>query len=208
MEPCVELGLSGWKQYCEFTARPVLSEYNQPSFPINTTLNLRKHKMHPHTMKSEVDTYNDVEYSGLDMRPMRRKHLNVSSFSAGFAASILLTAIALFTYRTLSIPKTAAEIEAEEWNYCGRSSVIAMERGCVMEPMFYGWMPPQCVYQELTDSLPIFEDRNYFRCVEKFKLQHKNIWTDDSTVMRTWHNLYLQNSCGLANTMSYTLIGK
>lgn len=114
-------------------------------------------------MKPESDVYNNVEYSGLEMRPVRRKHSNVLSFTAGFVASILLGAIAFSIYRTISTPKTAAEIEAESWNYCGRSSAKAMARGCVMEPMFYGWMPPQCVYQELTDSLPVFEDRKYFR---------------------------------------------
>lgn len=107
--------------------------------------------------------YNNVEYSGLDMRPARRKHSNVLSFTAGFAASIVLGAIAISIYNTLSAAKTAAEIEAEDWNYCGRSSATAMDRGCVMEPMFYGWMPPQCVYRELTESLPVFEDRKYYR---------------------------------------------
>jgi hypothetical protein len=123
-------------------------------------LRIDNHSVSSNTMKPE---YNNVEYSSLDMRPARRKHSNVLSFTAGFAASIVLGAIAISIYNTLSAAKTAAEIEAEDWNYCGRSSATAMDRGCVMEPMFYGWMPPQCVYQELTESLPVFEDRKYYR---------------------------------------------
>ncbi|KAK3315705.1 hypothetical protein B0H66DRAFT_518300 [Apodospora peruviana] len=68
----------------------------------------------------------------------------------------------MFARRTILRPKTADEIEAEEWNHCGRSSKVAMERGCVMEPLFYGWMPPQCVFQELSYAYPVFEDREWF----------------------------------------------
>jgi hypothetical protein len=107
--------------------------------------------------------YDNVEYSGLDMRPVRQRHFDILSFAMGFAASIALGAVAFSIYRKVCAPKTAAQIEAESWKYCGRSSATAMERGCVMEPMFYGWMPPQCVYQELSESLPVFEDRKYYR---------------------------------------------
>lgn len=114
-------------------------------------------------MKSETEDYNNVAYHSLNMRLKRGKNWNSLSFVTGFATSVVLGAIAISIYRTVSIPKSAAEIEAEDWNYCGRSSATAIERGCVMEPMFYGWMPPQCVYQELTASLPVFEDRKYYR---------------------------------------------
>lgn len=88
-------------------------------------------------MKPETDAYDKVEYSGLDGK--RRKHWSSAlPFITGVAASILLGAIAFSIHQTISTQKTAAEIEAEEWNYCGRSSALAKERGCVMEPMFYG----------------------------------------------------------------------
>lgn len=109
--------------------------------------------------------YNNVEYSSLEMRPTRTtrwKHFNVLSFTTGVVTSIFLSFIAFYIYRAVFAVKPAAEIEAEDWNYCGRSSATAMERGCVMEPMFYGWMPPQCVYPELTETLHVFEDRKYF----------------------------------------------
>jgi hypothetical protein len=117
-------------------------------------------------MKTDTETFKNVKYSGLGMKPMppnHRKRWNILSFTTGFATSMVLAAVAYTIHHTVSMPKSAAEIEAEDWNYCGRSSKTAMERGCVMEPWFYGWMPPQCVYQELSDTLPVFEDRKYFR---------------------------------------------
>ncbi|KAL7952897.1 hypothetical protein V8C34DRAFT_318645 [Trichoderma compactum] len=38
----------------------------------------------------------------------------------------------------------------------------AMQRECVMEPLFYGWMPKHCVYKELSDRYPVFEDRKWY----------------------------------------------
>ncbi len=31
-----------------------------------------------------------------------------------------------------------------------------------MEPWFYGWMPSQCVFPELTATYPVFGDREFF----------------------------------------------
>lgn len=92
----------------------------------------------------------------------RKNKWNTLSFSIGCVTTIALGVILLAVRGALSIPKTAAEIEAEDWNYCGRSSDAARARGCKMEPMFYGWMPARCVFDELTQSLPIFEDRTYY----------------------------------------------
>ncbi|KUJ11015.1 uncharacterized protein LY89DRAFT_594845 [Mollisia scopiformis] len=120
------------------------------------------------------------------MQTVRRKHFHILSFTAGFAASIVLGVIALSIYRLTSVPKARAEIEAESWNYCGRSSVTAMSRGCVMEPMFYGWMPPQCVYQELTESLPVFEDRKYFSDANLTQpIQVPQLWAGEHNVIYT-----------------------
>ncbi|KAH8898066.1 hypothetical protein GQ53DRAFT_636274 [Thozetella sp. PMI_491] len=91
------------------------------------------------------------------------------SFGAGVttASFVIFTVLLIGTH--LSRPKTASETEAENWNYCGRSSKVAIERGCVMEPSFYGWMPPQCVFAELTASVPIFEDRQYYSDINMTK---------------------------------------
>lgn len=92
-----------------------------------------------------------------------KSRIKVSFFLAGLVAALF---IFLGSASVISIltptPKTHAEIEAEEWNYCGRSSKVAMERGCVMEPLFYGWMPPQCSWKEFSDRWPVFEDRTYY----------------------------------------------
>jgi len=98
----------------------------------------------------------------LKSKSKRRKHFNVLSFSTGCLATIIVVAIALVTRRTIFAPKTAEQLEAEDWNYCGRSVEAAKARGCIMEPMFYGFLPPQCVYPELTKQFPIFEDRPYY----------------------------------------------
>ncbi|EFW99771.1 hypothetical protein CMQ_89 [Grosmannia clavigera kw1407] len=111
------------------------------------------------------EAHDDVEYTTLDLKSIRRKHcsLNLLSFSTGCLSTIALLAVAFFFHRSLATsPKSSADIEAEEWNHCGRSSAVAKARGCVMEPMFYGWMPPQCVYDELTKQYPVFEDRKYY----------------------------------------------
>jgi hypothetical protein len=119
-------------------------------------------------MKPAKDKFKGVEYSALGEEPTNtyRKHWSILSFGTGCATTVIIGAILLSAYWSLSVPtpetKTAAELEAAEWNYCGRSSKTAMARGCVMEPLFYGWMPPQCVYRNLSDTLPVFEDRTYW----------------------------------------------
>jgi len=32
----------------------------------------------------------------------------------------------------------------------------------MMEPLFYGWMPSRCVFKELSDQFPVFEDRIWY----------------------------------------------
>ncbi|KAF2786852.1 hypothetical protein K505DRAFT_258992 [Melanomma pulvis-pyrius CBS 109.77] len=84
-------------------------------------------------------------------------------------------------------PKTAQQLEDEEWNHCGRSSSLAIERGCVMEPFFYGWMPPRCVFPELSEQYPVFSNRKWYKHENKtvelseddlWKGKHKFIYTE------------------------------
>lgn len=85
-------------------------------------------------------------------------------FLAGLSAALVITLLSLLAIRTLTpAPKTAAQIEAEEWNYCGRSSAVAQQRGCVMEPLFYGWMPPQCAWKDFSANWPVFQDRKWYQ---------------------------------------------
>ncbi|KAF2019787.1 hypothetical protein BU24DRAFT_459419 [Aaosphaeria arxii CBS 175.79] len=112
--------------------------------------------------------YNSVEGSDNDgyVAPPRQQTLRSKAwpFVTGVLTSVAIVLV-IVAARHIIEPrqKTAAEIEDEEWNHCGRSSKVAMEKGCVMEPLFYGWMPPQCVFQELTTQYPVFEDRKWFK---------------------------------------------
>jgi hypothetical protein len=92
----------------------------------------------------------------------RRKYFNVLSFGSGCLTTIILVAIAIFIRPIFLAPKTAEQLEAQDWNYCGRSVEAARARGCVMEPMFYGFMPSRCVFPELSNRFPVFEDRPYY----------------------------------------------
>jgi hypothetical protein len=95
--------------------------------------------------------------------PSSNANNKIYPFVAGLLAAFVVFVFSLSTISVLTpAPHTAAEREAEEWNYCGRSSRVAMERGCVMEPFFYGWMPPQCSWKELSDQWPVFEDRKWY----------------------------------------------
>ncbi|KAF4636690.1 hypothetical protein G7Y89_g1377 [Cudoniella acicularis] len=45
---------------------------------------------------------------------------------------------------------------------CGNSVAEAKAKGCVFEPMEYGWTPKQCFYQELSDMYDPMGDRPWF----------------------------------------------
>ena len=121
-------------------------------------------------MRDEPEAYKDVEYKALTdesgyetTSQRRRQRWSLASFGIGFVAAALLTSTVFLVARALNHPATTEELEAQEWNNCGRSSHEAMERGCVMDPPLYAWVPPQCYYNELTSSLPpIFENRQYY----------------------------------------------
>jgi len=115
---------------------------------------------------------------------------NALSFGIGCATTLAIVAV-LLAIHSATIPdktkaKTAEEIEAEDWNYCGRSSDAARARGCVMEPMFYGWMPAKCVFRELTDSLPVFKDRTYYSDENMTrKLLPEQLWAGEYKIVYT-----------------------
>lgn len=141
-------------------------------------------------MKPSNEPHKHVEYESLPASPdgswarpkLRGKHASLVSFAAGCLVTALLTAVAMLIVRhsELMAAKSAAEIEAEDWNYCGRSSTVAMERGCVMEPLFYGWFPPQCVYPELTAQFPVFEDRTFYADINMTReLRPEQLWAGE-----------------------------
>ncbi|KAN0112198.1 hypothetical protein V8E51_005149 [Hyaloscypha variabilis] len=129
-------------------------------------LNQQKHK-------PETQPYKDVQYQFLEENEdstIRRypRSLNLRSktisFTAGIATALLLTLLYLPLRNSLSSPRQYIPdtVPDEDWNHCGRSSKVAIEKGCIMEPLFYGWMPSQCVFKELSDRFPVFEDRPWY----------------------------------------------
>ncbi|KAI1815967.1 hypothetical protein GGS20DRAFT_275836 [Poronia punctata] len=128
----------------------------------------------------------DIAYEPLPGGRPPTKKWNTLSFTVGCTTSLVIGIVFLFIHSAVSTPKTTEEIEAEDWNYCGRSSEAARERGCVMEPMFYGWMPAKCVFRELTDSLPVFEDRTYYRDLNMTeKLRPEQLWAGEYNIVYT-----------------------
>lgn len=109
---------------------------------------------------SEAST--DATLTQFKSNIQRRRHFSILSFSTGCLTAIVLVAVAFLLRRVLLAPKTAEQLEAESWNDCGRSVEAAKAKGCVMEPMFYGFMPSRCVFPELTRQSPVFEDRPYY----------------------------------------------
>ena len=146
------------------------------------------HHLRTMSRQSTKISYEDSQYESvpnssedsLHIPRSRSRRWHLLPFLAGVIAASSVALAILVVHSAIRTPstitkhethtdqsqKTAADIDAEVerlgWNYCGESSAEAIERGCSMEPLFYGWFPSQCVYQELTDKFPVFEDRTYY----------------------------------------------
>lgn len=134
--------------------------------------------------QNETDRFQGVKYDQLqdpNSSPPSKKQ-SLSSKIWPFAAGIATAMIAFLVFQLVhssSMPKakTTQEIEDEEWNHCGRSSIDAMSRGCLMEPNFYGWFPSRCMFPELTDKYPVFEDRTWYSDVNLTEgISVKDLW--------------------------------
>ena len=69
--------------------------------------------------------------------------------------------------------------------YCGHTSSEARALGCVLEPMMYGWMPPQCQYSEISSyndfmKWPWYADQNMSQ-----PLSEEQVWEGKSTMLWT-----------------------
>jgi hypothetical protein len=121
-------------------------------------------------MKTIKELYKNVKYEALSSststaapQPKRvTPYSIIIACGATCITTIAVIAAAILLRQATLAPKSAAALEAESWNYCGRSSAEAIRRGCVLEPMLYGWMPSRCVYDELTTAYPIFDDRKWY----------------------------------------------
>ena len=143
-------------------------------------------------MKSSSEPYKEIAYEPLAdstsrLAPPRRQwRSKLLHFGAGGLTTLLLALAALAVQKVALAPPTTATIEAGAWNHCGRSSAAARERGCVMEPLFYGWMPPACVFPELTAAHPVFEDRPWYRDRNMtVPLAPEELWAGAHTIIYT-----------------------
>jgi hypothetical protein len=176
---CFLLHVDSSKPHLPFHRRPVRSHlYLHSSFPsqqnqenLHSLMALLKTTLREFSpFKDRPSNYESLQHRDSDDSSTPRPITFTSDarnraccFTAGLLAAVLVFILSLSAIHVLTpSPRTAAEREAEDWNYCGRSSTIAMERGCVMEPLFYGWMPPQCSWKEFSDKWPVFEDRKWY----------------------------------------------
>jgi hypothetical protein len=121
--------------------------------------------------ESKTFPYKGIQYDSLDTSSESSHTPQLTTFrsklypfAAGTVSTLILITCVLLTRHLLTLhPQyTHDTVPDEEWNHCGRSSKVAIEKGCVMEPLFYGWMPPQCVFKDFSDRFPVFEDRSWF----------------------------------------------
>ena len=97
---------------------------------------------------------------------------------------------------------------------CGNSSAEAIARGCRMEAMFYGWIPPECYYEEVSShydpftslkwySAPHAEDENLVDPADLWAGTNRRVW---ATTYHKQHCLFLWRKLALAVDQRRSLI--
>ena len=88
---------------------------------------------------------------------------------------------------------------------CGRTSEEAIARGCVMEPMVYGWMPPHCHYQEVSQKNSPFEDWQWYADENMTTLLSTDqLWRGEIlTIWNNVHNYHTQHCLFLYRKLAY-----
>ena len=87
---------------------------------------------------------------------------------------------------------------------CGNSSEEAIANGCIMEPMIYGWVPPQCYFEELSSQYSPFIDREWYTDdTFTVRISPEEIWTGKHAhIYAHWyhgqHCLFLWRKLALA----------
>jgi hypothetical protein len=152
------------------------------------------------------ERFKDVNYESLEHAQILErttvdrftKRTRLWSFAAGVVTAGLLFLIFILAGRVLppmpkshDITESLRLMEQAEWNDCGGTSEIAMSRGCLMEPLIYCWVPPQCLFEELTIQYPVFEDRAWYTnenhtevvpVEDLWKGKHIHIYTERSVI--------------------------
>lgn len=90
---------------------------------------------------------------------------------------------------------------------CGHSSASALAAGCVMEPLTYAWMSPECLYPAVTALHTPFADYQWFRHENMTDvLSEEQIMRGE--VLQIWTNdtgYHLQHCLFLYRKLSYAL---
>ena len=73
-----------------------------------------------------------------------------------FAGLFILAVISAAYFRHHLAPVRLMELD------CGRSPEIARSKGCILEPMIYGWVPKPCYFEELSSQFDAFHDRLWY----------------------------------------------
>ena len=152
-----------------------------------------------------VDDINQVQVA----KRRRPRSRLIVAIPAIFAVVCLTTAWTV--WRTTSSPEHPFVTD------CGRRSSEAIARGCVMEPLIYGWFPPQCSYDEVTDQHNPFEDgRKWYsdeamttelNSTQLWRGEHVNVWTT-ANHYHTEHCLFLYQKLAYSVAKRQTWLDK
>lgn len=97
------------------------------------------------------DQYNGYIRNSKTPQPLRRR----------ISLALLYLTIGLVVGASLVFFAKALKPHPETLT-CGTTSDEARARGCVMEPMVYGWMPKECYYSDLSSEYNPYEDRAWY----------------------------------------------
>lgn len=98
-----------------------------------------------------------------------------------FMLSLVLMAIMVPTAVYLSILRASGRAPITD---CGSTNEEAISRGCFMEPMVYGWMPPACYFANLSSQYQPFTDRDWYSdpdFASDSKIAAEDIWAGKHT---------------------------
>ena len=93
-----------------------------------------------------------------------------------FMLSLALIAITVPMAVFLSTPRV---LERGPITDCGSTNEEAISRGCFMEPMLYGWVPPACYFANLSSQYQPFTDRDWYsdpHFASDSKIAPEDIW--------------------------------
>ncbi|RAL66488.1 hypothetical protein DID88_006178 [Monilinia fructigena] len=113
------------------------------------------------TMKSKGAQYGQLPLDEDINPPEKRKTtLITQSLIHGILCALLMVIIitvisttCLWPHKHPHLPQTID---------CGNTTEEALSKGCIMEPMIYGWIPQECYFADLSAQYSPFEDRRWY----------------------------------------------